>query len=89
VISAQPVLTAGTIAGLVLAAWNVVVAQGALGGLTPEAQDALAAFVNLLVPIVAALLAARLVTPISAPNLPIGTVVNERSDAPTGVVTPE
>jgi hypothetical protein len=78
VISAQPVLTAGTIAGLVLAAWNVVVAQ-----------DALAAFVNLLVPIVAALLAARLVTPISAPNLPIGTVVNERSDAPTGVVTPE
>ena len=82
----QPVITAGTIAGICLAAWNVLVAQGLLGGLTPEAQDALATLVNLLVPIIAAVLAARLVTTTTAPNLPIGTVVNEHSSQPTGVV---
>ena len=27
-----------------------------------------------------------LVTPVASPNLPIGTIVNEHSDAPTGVV---
>lgn len=85
----QPVLTAGAIAGLILAGWAVVVAQGALSALTPEAQDALNAFVALLVPIIAAIFAARLVTPTAAPVLPPGTIVNERSDAlPTSTVTP-
>jgi hypothetical protein len=89
VIGTQPVLTAGTVAGLILAAWQVVVAQGVLGGLTPEAQDALNAFVSLLVPIIAALFAARLSTPTSSPILPVGTIVNERSaELPTSTVTP-
>jgi len=82
----QPVLTAGAIAGITLAAWNVVVAQGLLSGLTPQAQDAFAVLVNLVVPIIAALIAARFVTPIASPNLPIGTMVNKHSDAPTAVV---
>ena len=62
-----------TIAGLILAGWNVLVAQGLLEGLRPDAQDALGAFVNLLVPIVAAIIAAMFVTPTGAPALPIGT----------------
>ena len=82
----QPVLTAGAIAGLILAGWQVLVAQGMLGFLTGEAQDALNAFVNLLVPIMAALVAAHFVTPVASPQLPIGTIVNAHSDAPTGVV---
>jgi hypothetical protein len=82
-----PVLTAGTIAGLLLAAWQVVVAQGALSALTPEARDALNAFISLLLPIVAAFVAQSFTTPVASPVLPIGTVVNERSDEPTGVVT--
>jgi hypothetical protein len=83
----QPVITAGTVAGLILAGWNVLVAQGLLDGLRPDAQDALGAFVNLLVPIVAAIVAAMFVTPTGSPELPIGTVVNERTTArPTGVV---
>jgi hypothetical protein len=48
----QLVITAGTIAGLILAGWHVLVAQGLLEGLRPDAQDALGAFVNPLVPIV-------------------------------------
>lgn len=84
----QPVLTAGTIAGLILAGWQVLVAQGMLTFLTPEAQDALNAFVNLLVPIIAAIVASRFVTPVAEPNLPVGTQVNEHSDAPTSTVVP-
>ena len=87
--TSQPVLTAGTIAGLILAGWQVVVAQGMLGGLTPEAHDALNVFVSLLVPIIAAVLASRLVTPMASPSLPIGTVVNETNAEPTGVVVPK
>ena len=82
----QPVIAAGTIAALVLAAWNVVLKQGLLEAMRPEAQVALDAFINLLVPIVAAIIAARFVTPVASPNLRIGTVVNEHSDSPTGIV---
>lgn len=85
----QPVITAGTIAGIILAGWQVLVAQGMFGGLTPEAQDALNAFVSLVVPIVAAILAARLVTTTASPNLDIGTVVNANSTAQTGIVVPK
>jgi hypothetical protein len=89
VIGNQPVITAGTIAGLILAAWKVLVDQGVLNALEPAAQDSLSIFVNLLVPIVAAVLAARLVTPLSSPVLAPGTIVNERSaELPTSTVTP-
>jgi hypothetical protein len=33
----QPVITAGTIAGLILAGWDVLVAQGLLEALRPHA----------------------------------------------------
>jgi hypothetical protein len=83
----QPVVTAGSIAGLILAAWQVLVAQNVFSFLEPAAQDALGAFVALLVPIIAAVIASRYVTPLASPNLPIGTTVNANSAAPTGVVS--
>ena len=82
----QPVITAGAIVGLILAGWDIVVKQGVLEFLRPDAADSVSVFVNLLVPIVAAVIAARMVTTLARPNLPIGTIVNEHSDAPTGVV---
>lgn len=82
----QPVITAGTIAGIILAAWNVVVKQGLLEMLRPDAQIALDGLVNLVVPVIAALVAARFVTPTANPALPIGTRVNVNNDEPTGVV---
>ena len=87
--TSQPVITAGTIAGLILAGWAVLVNQGMTSGLTSEAQDSLNIFVGLLVPIIAAILASRLVTPTASPSLPIGTVVNETNAEPTGVVVPK
>ena len=71
----QPVITAGTIAGIILAGWQVLVAQGMLEVLRPDAQDALNAFVNLLVPIVAAVIASRFVTPTASPSLGEGQSV--------------
>lgn len=84
----QPVITAGAISGLILAFWDILVQQGVFTFLTEGAQNSLNIFVSLLVPIVAAVIASRMVTPTSAPNLPIGTVVNEKSGEPTGVVVP-
>ena len=68
----QPVITAGTIAGLILAGWNVLVAQGLLEGLRPDAQDALGAFVNLFVPIVAAIVRPPSSRPPGHPSCPSG-----------------
>ena len=83
----NPVLTAGSIAGLIGAAYSVVVAQGMFEFLRPDAQTALHAFVALAVPIIAAAVAARFVTPTAAPNLPVGTVVNARTESePTATV---
>lgn len=82
----QPVITAGTIAGLIGAFYAILVAQGMFEFLRPDAQTALHAFVALLVPIIAAVIASRMVTPTANPALPIGTRVNTTNDEPTGVV---
>ena len=82
----QPVITAGTIAGLIGAAYSVIVAQGMFEFLRPDAQTALHAFVALAVPIIAAVLASRLVTTTAHPSLPVGTKINENSDDPTSTV---
>lgn len=87
-IGTYPVITIGTLTGLLLAAWDVLVKQGLLEGLRPEAADALTAFVALFVPIIAALIASRFVTPVSSPNLEPGTQVNTRSALPTSTVIP-
>jgi hypothetical protein len=71
----EPVLTAGGIAGLLLAGWQVLVAQGLTEALRPEARDSLNAFAALLVPVVAALVARQLVTPVDSPQLAEGTPV--------------
>lgn len=83
----QPVITAGAIAGLILAGWDIIVKQGMLEFLRPDAQNATSIFVNLLVPIVAAVIAARFVTPVSAPSLALGTLVTTPQGEPDGVVT--
>ena len=88
-ITRQPVITAGTIAGIVLAGWQVLVDQGFTSSLTTSAQTSLTVFVGLLVPIVAAIVAARLVTPLASPSLPIGTVINAENADITGIVEPK
>ena len=85
----QPVITAGTIAGLVLAGWQVLVDQGITDDLNASAAASLTVFMGLLVPIVAAIVAARLVTPVASPSLPIGTVINAENADITGIVEPK
>ena len=79
-------ITFGVVAGILGAAWTVIVANGLLDGLSPEGRDSVTALVLLVIPIVAAIIAQRFTTSLSSPNLPIGTVVNERTGDPTGVV---
>ncbi len=83
----QPVITAATIAGLILAGWQVLVDQGILSALTEAAQTSLGVFVALAVPIISGVIAALFVTTTASPNLPVGTVVNADSDLPTASVT--
>ena len=87
IIQGQPVITIGVVAGILVAAWSVVVANGVLDGLTTAGRDSITAFVLLLIPVVAAYIASKLVTPLAAPNLPSGTKVNEgNDDVPTTTV---
>ena len=83
----HPVLTTGVASGILIAAWAVVVDQGLLDAMTDAAQLSMTALVLLLIPVIASYLVQRLVTPVASPVLPVGTVVNERSDDPTSVVT--
>ena len=86
VVEQRPVLAWGTIAGVLSAAWLVVVDAGVLSFVPDSAQTSLSALVALLIPIAATYLAERLVTTVAAPNLPVGTIVNANSTAPTSVV---
>lgn len=85
----NPVITIGTIGAILAQAWVVLVDQGLLDGLTSEAQGSLTILIGLLIPIVAAVIASRFVTPTASPVLTPGTQVNERSaELPTSTVTP-
>jgi hypothetical protein len=88
-VNREPVLTTGGIVGLLLAGWAVLVAQGLTEMVRPEARDALNAFVALLVPVFAALVARQLVTPVDSPSLPEGTAVTLPNGAGGRVVIEE
>jgi hypothetical protein len=87
-VSIGPVVTYGTIAGILVAIWNMLVLNGLLNGLQEgAARDSVTVVVNLIIPVVAALIARQFVTPVADPNLPIGTVVNRNDpNQPTAKV---
>lgn len=81
----QPVLVGGPIlAGLLLGA---IVAIASRIGIT-FSQDELV-LLGIVCYIASGAIVKKFVTPVANPNLPVGTVVNATSSAPTSVVVPQ
>ena len=87
IIQSRPVVAIGVIVGILAAMWTVVIANGLLDGLTDAGRESVTALVLLLIPVFAALIQQKLVTPLFAPNLPAGTVVNKNLPGPNSIVT--
>ena len=86
----QPAFWIGLIVTLVIGVISTLSTQGlisqALAGKVTDTVNALAQLVTLLAPVITGLLIKPTVTPIAAPVLAAGTVVNAATAAPTTVV---
>lgn len=86
----EPAVLIGAIGAIITAAIPLLArAFGWTEDVSREVETLLLAIVTLGGMLITALVIRSRVTPVASPNLPIGTVVNERSADATGTVTPK